>query len=340
MSYSRKYKVLHQNKVCIDNFSIVPIRFEDRFDIMRWRNEQMYHLRQSQILTEENQHAYFDKVIQPLFNQEKPEQILFSYLRGNECIGYGGLVHINWIDRNAEISFLINTKLETSEFFMHWSNFLELIEFIAYGELKFHKIYTYAFDLRPHLYDVLEKKGFTKEAVFKEHVLYNEEYKDVIIHSKIRKPISIRCINQDDIYLTFEWANDEKTRKNSFSTDTISFDRHVIWFSNKLNDTNAIYLICEVDNTPAALIRFDKQNDCYVVGLSIDKKFRGMKLAPLFLRIGLKYIYTELQRSNVIAFIKPNNSASIKSFQRAGFTFCKEVLINSELAYEYVYECQ
>ena len=36
-------------------YKIVPIRYEDRFDIMKWRNEQMYHLRQSKPLTEEDQ---------------------------------------------------------------------------------------------------------------------------------------------------------------------------------------------------------------------------------------------------------------------------------------------
>ena len=31
-------------------FSIVPIRMEDRYDIMKWRNEQIYHLRQNKPL--------------------------------------------------------------------------------------------------------------------------------------------------------------------------------------------------------------------------------------------------------------------------------------------------
>ena len=34
----------------------------------------------------------------------------------NNCIGYGGLVHINWIDKNAEISFIMNTELEMDIF--------------------------------------------------------------------------------------------------------------------------------------------------------------------------------------------------------------------------------
>ena len=77
---------------------------------MRWRNEQMYHLRQSKPLTEADQDRYFDEVVSQLFDQEQPEQILFSFLEGEKCIGYGGLVHINWGDRNAEVSFIMDTS--------------------------------------------------------------------------------------------------------------------------------------------------------------------------------------------------------------------------------------
>ena len=93
-----------------------------------------------------------------MFEQDKPNQILFSYLKENECIGYGGLVHINWIDRNAEISFIMKTELRRTEFKKHWKIFLELIEEVAFKELKIHKLHTYAFDMRPEIYEVLETR--------------------------------------------------------------------------------------------------------------------------------------------------------------------------------------
>ena len=76
----------------------------------------MYHLRQDKPLTEEDQEAYFLNVVAKLFEQERPNQLLFSFLDGDKCIGYGGLVHINWIDKNAEISFIMNTSLEKSPY--------------------------------------------------------------------------------------------------------------------------------------------------------------------------------------------------------------------------------
>ena len=181
------YKVLNKQVFRSKGFSIVPIRHEDRFDIMKWRNEQIYHLRQNKQLTGEDQDAYFHNIINKLFDQTQPKQILFSYLENDTCIGYGGLVHINWIDKNAEISFIMNTELETEYFQKHWKTFLDLIVQVAFKELKLHKIYTYAFDLRPKLYEALKESGFEEAVRLKEHCLFDNIYIDVIIHSKFNR---------------------------------------------------------------------------------------------------------------------------------------------------------
>jgi len=124
----RTYLALRENNFSLNEFSIVPIRHKDRFEVMKWRNEQVYHLRQLKQITYEEQENYFNDIINPLFEKKEPDQILFSYLEQGECIGYGGLVHINWIDKNAEISFVINTNLEVLDFQKHWEIFLNLIE--------------------------------------------------------------------------------------------------------------------------------------------------------------------------------------------------------------------
>tara|TARA_B110000046_G_C12932489_1_gene372074 strand:- start:522 stop:1076 length:555 start_codon:yes stop_codon:yes gene_type:complete len=168
-----------------ENFKLVPIRFEDRIDIMNWRNEQIYHLRQDKLLTIDDQDYYFENIINELFKEEKPNQLLFSFLQNDVCIGYGGLVNINWNDKNAEISFIMDTKLEKDYFNFHWSEFLKLIEEVAFKELNFHKIFTYAFDLRPQLYITLENSGFFQDARLKGQCLYSHKFIDVVIHSKI-----------------------------------------------------------------------------------------------------------------------------------------------------------
>lgn len=150
-----KYNCLSNQVFTHEQYSLVPIREGDRYDIMKWRNEQIYHLRQAEPLTKEKQDWYFENVVAKLFDQEQPSQILFSYLKNEECIGYGGLVHINWQDKHAEISFIMATELEAEGFEFHWKTYLGLIEQVAFEELHLHKIFTYAFDIRSRLYTAL-----------------------------------------------------------------------------------------------------------------------------------------------------------------------------------------
>ncbi|WP_226389023.1 GNAT family N-acetyltransferase [Penaeicola halotolerans] len=178
------YKALHKQTFEQGKYALVPIRMEDRYQIMQWRNEQLYHLRQVKPLTPADQDTYFEQVVAKLFDQEQPSQLLFSFLEEGKCIGYGGLVHINWIDRNAEISFIMDTHLENEHFNHYWLSYMSLLEDIAFRDLNLHKIYTYAFDLRPHLYAIFESLNYQKEAHFKEHYLFNGKFIDVIIHAK------------------------------------------------------------------------------------------------------------------------------------------------------------
>jgi len=184
MDFPSKYAALKNQHYSNASISIVPIRYQDRHSIMKWRTAQMFNLRQSKKLTKEDQDDYFNTVVFNLFDLTHPTQLLFSYLEDGRCVGYGGLVHINWIDNNAELSFIMNTELEKEHFTFHWENFLSLIERVAFDSLGLHKISTYAFDLRPHLYTIFESNSFVKEARLKEHCYFNGKYIDVIIHSK------------------------------------------------------------------------------------------------------------------------------------------------------------
>lgn len=181
----KEYKALSKQIFESGDFQLIPIRYEDRYDIMNWRNEQIYHLRQKEPLTQEMQDRYFNQTILRLFDEEFPSQILFSFLKKDECIGYGGLVHINWIDKNAEVSFIMNTRLEQYNFTKNWSIFLKCIEQVAFREIGLHKIFIYAYDLRPHLYNTLKLNEYFMDARLKDHCLINDDFKDVVIYSKL-----------------------------------------------------------------------------------------------------------------------------------------------------------
>src|SRR5690606_5537019 len=120
-----------------------------------------------------------------------------------------------WTDKNAEISFIMDTTLEKELVEFHWKTYLTLIEQVAFEELGLHKIFTYAFDIRPHLYPVLEISGYRKEAVLKEHCLFEGGFKDVVIHSKMATSRLLRKATQKDIEMTYAWASNPEIRKFS-----------------------------------------------------------------------------------------------------------------------------
>jgi len=313
------YKVLNNQIHTLGDFSIVPIRYQDRFEILKWRNEQIYHLRQNELLTIENQNNYFDTVILNLFDQEKPDQILFSFLKKNNCIGYGGLVKINWIDKNAEISFVMNTVLEEYYFEEYWRNFLKLLEEVAFNQLHLHKVYTYAYDIRTKLYNALELSGFKKEATLKDHCFINDKFYDVIIHSKIiNSKLELINANEDDAELFYKWANDSLVRHNSLNEDLIVWKEHLSWYSNKIKNNSKIYILV-IDKTPLGQIRFDFIDSYWLIDYSIDCNFRGRGYGKKIIELGIKNFN---KGDEIRACVRKRNIASIKIFNALGF--CKD----------------
>jgi hypothetical protein len=181
----RNYKCLNTAVFSRNTYKLEPLRSEDQFLIRKWRNEQINILRQKEKLTEAQQKIYFETVIANLFEVAQPKQVLFSFFENDVFIGYGGLVHIDWESKHGEISFLTETKrtLNPVQFKNDWMNYLTLLKHVAKNELRFNKIYTYAYSVRENLFPVLIEQQFVLEATLKKHVLINNQYEDVLIHS-------------------------------------------------------------------------------------------------------------------------------------------------------------
>lgn len=311
------YKILSKQIFTSGKYSLVPIRFKDRYDIMKWRNEQIYHLRQTKPLTIEDQDNYFEHVVSKLFDEERPSQILFSFLEDEICIGYGGLVHINWDDNNAEISFIIKSSKEDS-IIKYWEVYLNLIKIIAFKEIHLHKIYTFAFDVRPNIYVALVNCGFKQECRLIEHSKVNGVYTDVVFHSFINpcKSFISRKANFDDMILLFDLANDKDVRANSLNSNLISYEDHRLWFTNKINDENChIYIYLNKFNDLIGQIRIELIDNEWVINYSINKNYRKLGLGCLFIKNLLEKYPNQIFKG----FVKTENIASIKVFQNTGF---------------------
>lgn len=130
-----------------------------------------------------------------------------------------------------------------------------------------------------------------------------------------------------DVQLFFDWANDPQTRQQSFNTNPIVWDNHITWFARKLADPNVLMLVFENQlGQPIGQVRFERITDEIVVGVSLDKAFRGQGLAPAMIRAATEVYKTSSQADSlpIHAYIRLDNQASMRSFEKAGYTFSHE----------------
>jgi hypothetical protein len=187
------YKCLNQQRYQVNDYTLIPIREQDKMPIMEWRNAQIDVLRQDRLLTVADQDNYFKNVVLPLFDQEWPKQLLFSFLYKGELIGYGGLVHIHWGDKRAEVSFLLdNKRVASNELYKaEFSVFLTLLKQVAFNDIMFNRLYTETFDIRPFHISILEENGFVPEGRMREHVLIEGKYYDSLIHGFLKEYLNV-----------------------------------------------------------------------------------------------------------------------------------------------------
>lgn len=133
--------------------------------------------------------------------------------------------------------------------------------------------------------------------------------------------LSIKPAESKDCELLWNWVNEEGVRKNSYSSEPVSFENHSKWFEGSLkNENRLIFIISDFKGIPLGQIRFDIQGTDAEIDLSVDKNYRGFGLASHIICKGALELMK--RRTNLLvlhAFIKKENSASSASFRKAGF---------------------
>ena len=133
-----------------------------------------------------------------------------------------------------------------------------------------------------------------------------------------------------DAQLYFDWANDPDTRRQSFNSNPISLERHTAWFTRKLADANALLLVFfdEIEH-PVGQVRFERtpvadMPDEIIIGISVDARQRGKGMAAQLIRQGCVACREQWGAVAIHAYIKADNPASVRAFERAGFVLSGE----------------
>ena len=155
--------------------------------LKEWRNAQMNVLRQWKPLTIYNQEKWFQEISEDI-NQTIFSIVIFDKNGNEKFIGYCGLVNIDHINKRAELSFLIKPE-RTSKREVYQEDFTAALRVLCeygFNQLNFNKIFTETFSFRKYQIEILEKFGFRKDGILREHQYVNGKYWDSIIHSMLR----------------------------------------------------------------------------------------------------------------------------------------------------------
>ena len=133
--------------------------------------------------------------------------------------------------------------------------------------------------------------------------------------------IFLRSATKEDCLLLWNWANDPAVRSASFSSDFIPWPRHVQWFKQKFENLFCrIFIATTPDGTPIGQIRLDfAQSDSATVNVTVAQEFRHRGYTLAIIKKVVEIAFHQLELDELHALIKPENQASLRTFERAEF---------------------
>lgn len=150
--------------------------------------------------------------------------------------------------------------------------------------------------------------------------------------------VSLRRVCADDRYLIWEWVNDTVTRRNSFTTDMISWEKHFDWFTTKLNDPNSyFYLGFDEQGKPVGYVRFQRTSGNEAdISIAIAPEQRQQGYGSEIICRGIDKLLQDTEICQINAYVKAENLASRHVFSKVGFVETDMMTISGVSAYHFI----
>ena len=168
----------------------------DLAQIKKWRNEQQSICRYWKQLTDDNQEDWYFT-----YSDKDAKEVIFAIREGitsdivpkwgvleYQLIGYCGLVYIDWLNRRAEYSILVD-KARHDDYDEIFNKTTDFITEYGFNSLNLNKITTETFSHRTHQIELLEKYGFAWQGKLYEHQYKDGKYWDSHLHAIFRKGV-------------------------------------------------------------------------------------------------------------------------------------------------------
>jgi len=151
--------------------------------------------------------------------------------------------------------------------------------------------------------------------------------------------LQTRPVEAKDCRQIWEWANEPLTRAASFSSDAIPWEKHIAWFTARLNHPACLFLIAtDSQEKPIGQVRFDIDGSNAMISVALDIRFRGLGYGQELIRIGIQKLFRDFSVTQVNAFIRTDNRVSQATFFKAGFVSLGTTQVQGQAAFNLVFQ--
>ena len=174
--------------------------------------------------------------------------------------------------------------------------------------------------LKKSLERIIFSDGLWAQMARKGQALIDGKGRERVVSAMAGDRVLLRKVREDDCKLLWEWANEKDVRKWSFSSDPIAWRDHQKWFVGKLKDPNCVHFVAtNMFGNAVGQIRFDLSDDSAEAHITVAREVRGCRIGSRLIRAAtdkLKYLTTI---KYVRGHVMPENRASIRTFETAGY---------------------
>jgi UDP-2,4-diacetamido-2,4,6-trideoxy-beta-L-altropyranose hydrolase len=136
----------------------------------------------------------------------------------------------------------------------------------------------------------------------------------------LNRELIVRLARESDCRLLFAWADDPVARAASFHPAAISWEDHVRWFTERLQDPQSVIYIGENTTGEAVgVVRFQIKGESAVLSVNVAPEFRGQGWGRELIAFSTHALVRTYSVRRVDAFVKPDNRASVRLFEASGF---------------------
>lgn len=138
--------------------------------------------------------------------------------------------------------------------------------------------------------------------------------------SGVAGSVALRPASREDCRLLWELRNDPETRAASFKTDPIPFEEHQRWFEAAFDSAEIrIFVVQDPSGKGIGYVRFHLEGETAEVSVSVEPSARGKGYGTAAVRMAADRMLSENGNLQVVAYIKPANQVSARTFLLAGF---------------------